>query len=678
MKSIVNYTIIILVCLLLCILPWGFSRDYVQPQLGQFFLFHSFSLFVLILHSFKQFTFNSPSKNKITIIDLLLFLLLLIFLFQSLFLQSKDFSLEYLLETIGYLVLYITIRGIDKKYNIFILSALLVGAFAQAVYGNLQLYGIYPSNHGLFKMTGSFFNPGPYAGYLATILPISIAIFLLKYTASMLGKNKNITGVKPPALNLSHLKKEPTYNLGPFFKRFFNQINKFSNQLPAKGLHILIVATIIVILLVLPALKSRAAWLATIAALIYVLLQMRKGDLIKDTFPILSKWKSEIERWQSNVLLKVISITVIILIILGSTFALYQMKKGSANGRLLIWKVSYTMVKDKPLFGFGANGFEKNYMEYQAAFFNENPLSEEIYVADNNKYAFNEFVRTATETGTVGLAIGIFLLCFALFGKNGELTKSEKTLLISIRAAILSAIVFGMFSYPDDIIPIKVTFVLLLALSANYAKGLQFSSINNQFLSKIHKHPRSKLLKISIRTLTASALIMLSLFIVTNGSKLYTAAKTWKQAYTTYQMGAYSASINDYKAAYTIFKHNGDFLLNYGKALSMAEKHEEAIRILKQAKEKYPNTILYTALGDSFKALERNYEAEQAYIHAWDMIPSRFYPKYLLAKLYNKTRQSEKAVEVANELLTKEIKVQSTAIDEIKEEMRQILAGVTE
>jgi hypothetical protein len=53
--------------------------------------------------------------------------------------------------------------------------------------------------------------------------------------------------------------------------------------------------------------------------------------------------------------------------------------------------------------------------------------------------------------------------------------------------------------------------------------------------------------------------------------------------------------------------------------------------------------------------------------------PSRFYPKYLLAKLYDETGQKEKAIQVANELLAKDIKIESTAIEEIKEEMKKLI-----
>ena len=72
-------------------------------------------------------------------------------------------------------------------------------------------------------------------------------------------------------------------------------------------------------------------------------------------------------------------------------------------------------------------------------------------------------------------------------------------------------------------------------------------------------------------------------------------------------------------------------------------------------------------------ALGQNTKSEECYYHAWHMIPGRFYPKYLLAKLFDETGQKKKALDTANELLNKKIKVQSTAIEEIKDEMDNII-----
>ena len=111
----------------------------------------------------------------------------------------------------------------------------------------------------------------------------------------------------------------------------------------------------------------------------------------------------------------------------------------------------------------------------------------------------------------------------------------------------------------------------------------------------------------------------------------------------------------------------------FGKALSMAGQHDKAISILSKAKDYQKNTILFTSLGDSYKELGQFKDAERAYLHAFNMVPSRFYPKYLLAKLYNETGQIANAKAIAAELLKKEIKISSKAIEEIHAEMRKII-----
>ena len=84
-------------------------------------------------------------------------------------------------------------------------------------------------------------------------------------------------------------------------------------------------------------------------------------------------------------------------------------------------------------------------------------------------------------------------------------------------------------------------------------------------------------------------------------------------------------------------------------------------------------THIYTALGDSQKALKENSNAEKNYWQASEMAPGKFYPQYLLAKLYDESMQQQKAVEMANLLLLKDIKIESKAIEEIKEEMQNII-----
>jgi len=156
-------------------------------------------------------------------------------------------------------------------------------------------------------------------------------------------------------------------------------------------------------------------------------------------------------------------------------------------------------------------------------------------------------------------------------------------------------------------------------------------------------------------------------------TKQYQAYQTWKDASDIYNVGAYLECLEDFELAYPLLKTNGAFLVQYGKALEMAEKHESSIAILNEAKPHLNNTILYTCLGNNYKALGNNTQAEQAYRHAWNMAPAPFYPLYLLAKLYDETGQKEKAIVMAKKVMGKEVKIESTAIEEIIEEMKKII-----
>ena len=56
----------------------------------------------------------------------------------------------------------------------FILLSILIAGGYQAILGLFQLYGLENSYHGGFNITGTFFNPAPYAGFLTAVFPIAL------------------------------------------------------------------------------------------------------------------------------------------------------------------------------------------------------------------------------------------------------------------------------------------------------------------------------------------------------------------------------------------------------------------------------------------------------------------------------------------------------------------------
>jgi len=235
---------------------------------------------------------------------------------------------------------------------------------------------------------------------------------------------------------------------------------------------------------------------------------------------------------------------------------------------------------------------------------------------------------------------------------------------------LLAIIVFSMFSYPSEILPIKMLFVLFAAIVATHQKPV------NLFQSAAKETTQVSVQKTAFASkaiwVAAFAAVLITAYPATQYlTQQYQAYKTWKDASDIYNVGAYPECLEYFELAYPLLKTNGAFLVQYGKALEMAEKHEASIVILNEAKQHLNNTVLYTCLGNNYKALGMHPEAEQAYLHAWHMAPARFYPLYLLVKLYDETGQTEKAVAMAKKVLRKEVKVESTAVEEIKDEMRK-------
>ena len=61
-----------------------------------------------------------------------------------------------------------------KAVTFIITWLLILAGSVEAVWGLLQVYGYEPSNHSLYALTGSFYNPGPYSGFLAMCLPLAL------------------------------------------------------------------------------------------------------------------------------------------------------------------------------------------------------------------------------------------------------------------------------------------------------------------------------------------------------------------------------------------------------------------------------------------------------------------------------------------------------------------------
>lgn len=545
----------------------------------------------------------------------------------------------------------------------YMLIALIIGGMLQSIHGNLQLWGFHSSHHRLFKMTGSFFNPGPYSGYLSTVFPVSLGLFLFNITY-------NSIPIKEYVTKYFH-KTHSFYNNKVEKKR--EGRTKISDYITLKLFYLI---SLISICFVLSASRSRAAWLAVLVSSLYLVSKkIQLFQLIKFHFNTPAK--------------KLFLLLLLVIIPVMTGVGLYQLKKNSVDGRLLIWNISAKMIKERPFLGYGYDGFKKHYMDYQAEYFKENPGDKRALVAGDSNYAFNELIQLTVENGLFGI-LPLLAIIFLFFrriivqypqksGKRfiktdkllfqlkqtpvNEIASKQHILYIS-NATILSIFIFSLFSYPFQILPIKICLAVALSLAAGNMSQLKILNFNKDIN-----------LSYTLKSIVSISLFLALMLAITNIQLLKAAYVDWKNAFDRYKYGIYEGCIIDYKKAYPVLKTNGDYLSNYGKALSIAQKHTETLPVLKEASKYYPNTLVYTTLGDVYVKLGLTHLAEEAYIHAWNMNPSRFYPKYLLAKLYENKGNKEKASRIAEELLQKDVKIESIAIRVIRSEMEKLVTG---
>lgn len=165
-------------------------------------------------------------------------------------------------------------KGYDMGADFYqvVIWSFIVLAASEAIYGLRQLYGFTSSHHSLYSLTGSFFNPGPYSGYLAMIFPLCLDQWL------RLRKREN--------------------------KNWMEWMGYYGA-----------VAVLFLILCVLPAGMSRSAWVAALISGIWV-------------YGVHKSWPVRLKRVWMRKKTKVLAVTsVLCIVVLVGGVCLFNLKK---------------------------------------------------------------------------------------------------------------------------------------------------------------------------------------------------------------------------------------------------------------------------------------------------------------------------------------------------------------
>jgi O-antigen ligase len=457
---------------------------------------------------------------------------------------------------------------------------LVVLGGSEAILGLRQLYGFATSGHSMYALTGSFFNPGPYSGYLAMILPVCL------YQWLVCGR---------------------------------------------RGGRVVSGGVMLLILCVLPAGMSRSAWLAAGVSCLCVYAWHMDWT---DKFRLL--WQQQRQR----VVMVVVGGFCVLLL---AGYLLFVLKPDSARGRLFMWKITCRAIAEKPLTGYGIHNFAAAYGNAQETYFAAGDYEPwEERVAGSPEYAFNEYLQAAVE---LGIPLAVCLLVVVVLCLYRGVRKGR----YGICGAILSLMIFSFSSYPLQLPVFIVTFGGLLVACLFGADRWQWLGV-------------------------AVLVGIIGGFRLKNDLQVEQACREWMNARVLYSAGAYQSAEKEYGRLYPLLRDRASFLFEYGHGLHKQQQFSKSNRILKEALLRSCDPMILNVIGKNYQQMGDCLSAEDWFIRSTHRLPGRIYPYYLLAKLYAEPgfRQPDKFEKMKRMVLTKEPKVHSTAIRQMREEIKKI------
>lgn len=469
-------------------------------------------------------------------------------------------------------LIYWTVRLGGKANDGILYYSVLISTLLLALIGYLQLAEIIPGNHPYFDITGPYGSPAIYAGMMCLLLSVLI-----------------------------------TWCLCPGNRSHYKSLYYFTTAICIGCLPIFIIA------------DSRTAWLALLTA------------IARPIYRYHLRAKKHFVRLRTYA---VFSMTALLLIALF-TYGLYQLKPASAQGRVLIWKVTLRMIQERPLTGFGPEGFATYYMHYQASYLNSEGTSREKYIASSNHLVYNEPLRLIVEYGVVGLLLYGCLLYAVLV-----VPRRKDVVALSTQSLLTAYLIWGLFAYPDQVFQIQSVAVLaLLRLSCRCRKEL------------ITFYPT-----VAVRKCLRGILFVAAIGIAVMLTNKYSHYQSFYQVRSTTH-NQLDESIKKLAPLETAMHNEPAFWMYYCTALERDGADSILLEKIAHWERLYPTPDTYIMKGDLFQRLGQCKEAESSYQLAAHMVPTRQRARSRLALLYHKQGREKEAMHLVREVLTESVKI---------------------
>ena len=378
----------------------------------------------------------------------------------------------------------------------------------------------------------------------------------------------------------------------------------------------IVIACAVIIGIIFPATLSRAAILA---------------------FVVIMLWTFRDWCWRRRYLIASVLLALVVIA--------YFYKRGSADGRVLLWQCALSEWTNATWLGTGTGSFMHSFSQGIASLYNSGTMETSRFQSvDVPEYAFNDAIYILVEHGMIGLSLWVGIVCavcHALWHKSKPLAY-----------ALLSLLVFSMFSYPMELMPFKAIFIIIMARSATKRSTASFS----------------------LRHKTG----MVSLCIVL----MVAGVLTTHRAHQTYET---DLLINDLKTApqptllkdyYAYLENETDdanYLFCFGKTLSALGRYNDSNAIMRRGPLISADPMFYVIMGNNYQGMALPSQAEWCYQRAFAMMPNRLYPLYKLALLYHDTNQTAKMKRMCQRIICFQPKIESKATSDMKAKAKRLL-----
>lgn len=213
---------------------------------------------------------------------------------------------------------------------------------------------------------------------------------------------------------------------------------------------------------------------------------------------------------------------------------------------------------------------------------------------------------------------------------------------------MISLLVFSFFSYPSEILPLKILFPVFIALLPG--RTVKIFSFGNSV-----KRYRFSL-----------SVFLFALFII----NLHTLSFHYRvyDALDRLCFEGDEQAESELREIYPKISNDKRHILRYAKILFTDGCYEEALPVVLRASQMAPSSELMCDLGITYKNLKRYDEAQAGFEEAACMTPGYIMPWYNLFRLYRQTGDRDRALETARRIAAMKVKIENHTTKRIKRE----------